>query len=190
MSRLTHPFEHWPRRHRRLVLTVGGVLAPLPLVLGKVFPVLHEDKPGGKSIIDFASAGSVSEANAILAKWRSEGVIDAAKAIQIFDLVYPLIYSSALAGGCVASAGSWRRSGRPQRSQIGIAMAWVAFGGAAFDYVENVGLMIALWDEPTSPFPQVSAVAAAFKFTLSFGALLYALSGPLAWRVRRPTARA
>jgi hypothetical protein len=189
VSRLTHPFERRPHRHRRRALVAIAVLALLPTVLGSVVHPLHEDKPGGKSIIDFELAGSVSEADEILATWRAEDVIDDAKRIQLFDLVYPLIYASAIAGSCVAAAGAWRRAGRASLGALGIAMAWVAFAAAGFDYIENVGLGISLWNEPASPWPQISYVAALLKFTASTAALLYALSGLIA-RAMRPTAPA
>ena len=134
-----HPFERFPRTHRRLALVCIALLAFAPVVAGTVSKPLHEDEPGGKSIIDFELAGSVEEANEVLAVWRAEGVIDDAKAIQIFDLIYPLIYGAALAGACVAAAGAWRRAGRPSLARAGIAMAWVAFAAAGFDYVENLG---------------------------------------------------
>jgi len=164
------------------------IAAVLPLVLGQVTTPLHEDEPGGESIIDFELAGSVDRANEILAKWRAEDVIDEAKAIQIFDFVYPLIYATALAGGCIAAAVAWRRTGRSRLAATGITMAWVAFAAAAFDYVENIGLDISLWDEPASPWPQLSYVAALLKFAASYLALLYALSGIIAWFAARRAA--
>jgi hypothetical protein len=181
---LTHPFERWPRRHRRRALVAVALLALLPVVGSAVAHPLHEDEPGGRSIIDFELAGSVSEANEILATWRAEDVIDNAKRIQIFDLVYPLIYASAIAGACVAAAGAWRRAGRASLGTLGIAMAWVAFAAAGFDYIENLGLGISLWDEPASPWPQISYVAAVLKFTASTSALVYALSGLVARAAR------
>jgi hypothetical protein len=146
---------------------------------------LHEDVTG-ESIIDFELAGSVDRADEILAAWRAEGVIDDAKAIQVFDLVYPLIYSAALAGACVAAAEAWRRRGRRRWAQIGIAMAWVAFVAAGFDYVENLGLGISLWDEPMTPWPQVALVAAVGKFAGIYTSLLYALTGIVATGFPRP----
>jgi hypothetical protein len=156
-----------------------AVAALLPTVLGAVTHPLHEDVTG-ESIVDFELAGSVDRANEILAAWRAEGVIDDAKAIQVFDLLYPVIYSAALAGACVAAAGAWRRRGRGRWAQIGIAMAWVAFVAAGFDYIENVGLDISLWDEPMAPWPQVARVAAIAKFAGIYTSLLYALSGLVA----------
>jgi hypothetical protein len=141
---------------------------------------LHEDEPGGESIVAFELAGSVDRANEILDTWRAEGVLEDARAIQIFDLVYPLVYAAALAGGCVAAAGAWRRAGRAGLASAGIAGAWLALAAAGFDYVENLGLGISLWGEPVSPWPQVSLVAAVLKFTAIAVTLLYALSGIVA----------
>ena len=164
---------------------VVAIAAVLPTVLGVVAKPLHEDVTG-ESIIDFELAGSVDRADEILAAWRAEGVIDNAKAIQEFDLLYPLIYSAALAGACVAASRAWRHRGRPRLAQIGIAMAWVAFVAAGFDYIENLGLGISLWDEPMTPWPQVARVAALCKFAGIYTSLLYALSGILATALPRP----
>ena len=160
------------------------VAALLPTVLGVVTKPLHEDVTGD-SIVDFELAGSVERADEIIAAWRAEDVIDEAKAIQIFDLVYPLIYSVALAGACVAAAEAWRRRGRPRWAQVGIAMAWVPFVAAGFDYVENLGLDISLWDEPMTPWPQVALVAAVAKFAGIYTSLLYGLTGLVATALRR-----
>ena len=146
-------------------------------MLGQVVHPLHEDKPGGESIVDFEFAGSVDRAQEILATWRAEGVIDDAKTIQIFDLIYPLIYASAFAGLCLAAAGAWSGAGWPRLAGAGIVMAWVAFAAAGFDYVENLALGVSLWDEPAEPWPQVAFVAAVLKFTGIYVSLLYALSG-------------
>src|SRR4051812_29996651 len=189
MGRLSrHPFETWPRKRRRLALILITVAAVLPTLLGAITKPLHEDATG-ESIVDFELAGSVDRANDILDAWEHEDVIDDAKAIQVFDLVYPLIYSFALAGLCVAAAGAWRRRGQVGWGRIGIAMAWVAFAAAAFDYLENVGLMISLWDEPHSPWPQISKAAAIVKFALIYAALAYALTGIVAWVLSRRGSR-
>jgi hypothetical protein len=181
---MTHPFERWPRSRRRLALIAVSVLALLPTVGGAITKPLHEDVTG-ESIIDFELAGSVDRAEEILAAWRTEDVIDDAKAIQVFDLVYPLIYSTALAGLCIAAAGAWRRRGRIGWARLGIAMAWVALVAAGFDYVENLGLGITLWDHPMSPWPQVSLVAALGKFAGIDSSLAYALTGIAAWALSR-----
>jgi len=177
LAALEHPLQRWPRRRRRLALVCVVLAALLPTVLGTIVQPLHEGDPGGESIIDFELAGSVERTEEILATWRAEGVLDDAKAIQIFDLIYPLIYAAALAGGCIAAAGAWQRAGRPRLAAAGIAMAWVAFAAAGFDYVENLGLGISLWGDPASPWPQLAFGAAVLKFAAIYSALLYALAG-------------
>ena len=181
---MTHPFERWPASRRRLLLIVLVLAAVLPTVLGAITKPLHEDVTG-ESIIDFELAGSVDRADEILAAWRSEDVVDDAKAIQVFDLIYPLIYSFALAGGCIAAAGAWRRRGNVGWGRVGIAMAWVALLAAVFDYVENLGLGISLWDQPKDPWPRVSQIAAYGKFACIYAALAYALTGIVAWGLSR-----
>lgn len=160
-------------------------MAMLPLVLGTVVHPLHEDKPGGKDMIAFEVAGSVGSAEEILDTWQREGVIGEAKAIQVFDLIYPFIYAGALAGGCIAAAGAWRRLGRERLAVAGIAMAWVATAAAAFDYVENLGLDISLWGHPASPWPEISCVAALLKFAAIGISLAYGLSGIVAMAIGR-----
>ena len=160
------------------------VAALVPTLITAVVRPLHEDETG-EGIVEFEFAGSVERADEILATWRAEGVIDDAKAMQTFDLIYPLIYAAALAGGCIAASGAWRRAGRPRLATLGVAMAWVAFAAAGFDYIENLGLGISLWDEPASPWPQLAFVAALAKFAAIAAALLYALSGVIAWALSR-----
>jgi hypothetical protein len=180
MAAPTHPLQRWPKKRRGLLLACLAILALLPIVLGQVVHPLHEDKPGGESIVDFELAGSVDRANEIIATWQDEGVVDDAKRIQVFDLIYPLIYAAALAGGCLAAGGAWGRAGRTQLAIAGIAMAWVATAAAAFDYVENLGLGVSLWDEPVTPWPQLAYVAAVLKFAAIYSSLAYALSGGIA----------
>ncbi len=152
-----------------VLFAAGAIVAPLP----------------GYDIVDFELAGSVEQAQRILATWSAQDAIGTAKAIQLFDIVYPLIYSLALAGACIAAAGAWERAGRPRVAAAGIALAWLAFAAAAFDYVENVGLAVSLWGEPASPWPQVALAAATAKFAAIGVTLLYALSGPANRLVRR-----
>ena len=172
---MTHPLERWPVHHRRPALIALCVATLVITVVGGVAQPL-----GDRDIVDFELAGSVGEAKEILAGWRAQGVIGEAKAIQLFDLVFPLVYAGALAGCCLAAAGAWRRRGRPRAAALGVGLAWLALAAAGFDYVENAGLAVSLWDEPVSPWPQVAAGAASLKFAAIGLTLLYALSSALA----------
>ena len=177
----THPLQTWPHRRRRLAF---GLVLGAALVI-TVVAAVASPLPKGATIVDFELAGSVERTQEILTSWRREGVIDDAKAIQLFDLVYPLIYGAALAGACVAAASSWRRDGRPQLAAAGTGLAWVATAAIAFDYIENLGLAVSLWDEPASPWPQLAAVAGALKFAGIALSLVFALATLATAPVRR-----
>jgi hypothetical protein len=159
---------------------VAGLALLITLLAAVASPL-----PGDATIVDFELAGSVHRADEILGIWRAAGVIDDAKAIQLFDLVYPLIYAAALAAGCVAAAGAWSKAGKPRLAAAGIAMAWVATAAAAFDYVENLGLAVSLWGEPASPWPQLSLVAGLLKFVAIALSLLFALTTACVVAARR-----
>jgi hypothetical protein len=177
----THPFQTWPRSRRRLAF---GVVLGAALVI-TVLAAVASPLPADATIVDFELAGSVERAQEILAIWRREGVVDDAKAIQLLDLVYPLIYGAALAGACVAGAGAWKRAGRPGPAAAGIALAWVATAAIAFDYVENVGLAVSLWGDPASPWPELAAVAGALKFAGTALGLVYTLATLVTAPLRR-----
>jgi hypothetical protein len=66
----------------------------------------------------------------------------------------------------------------------GIAIAWVSFAAAAFDYVENLGLDVSLWGKPASPWPELARVAALLKFAAIGLALVFGLSGIVAALIR------
>ncbi|MBJ7329410.1 MAG: hypothetical protein JHC95_05905, partial [Solirubrobacteraceae bacterium] len=174
--RVTHPLQRRPCTHRRAWLIGFAILAALPMVLGAIL------KPtGSEDIVAFEFAGSVDRATEIVCYWQAAGHIGAAKAIMVLDIVYPFIYALAIAGACVGAAAAWSRG---RMASLGIAMAWVATSAIAFDYLENVGLAISLWDTPASPWPQISAVAAVFKFTAIGLPLLYVLTWPVASRAK------
>jgi hypothetical protein len=184
----SHPFERWPRQHRKLMLWVVSLLAALPIPLMSVLAPLRENEPGGHDIVSFELAGSVARADEILATWHAVGVEQTAKYVQLADMVYPVLYAAALAGCAIAAGHALRRAGADRIAVAAPFIAWVAFAAAAFDYVENVGLDIALWHRPIEPWPLVSGVAAALKFVCIAVTIVYALGG-LAASVKRRLSR-
>ena len=173
---MTHPFQRWPASHRRATL----ILAAGASVLFLVAAVVAQPLPAGSDIVDFELAGSAARTQEILDVWRAEDAIGTAKALQLADLVFPLVYAGALAGACLAASGAWRRAGRPRAAATGVALAWVAFAAAGFDYVENLGLAVSLWGDPATPWPQIAMVAAVAKFAAIAATLLYAAAGLVA----------
>ena len=153
-----------------------SVFSAVVIALVPVLKLLREDTHGF-DIVNFEFAGTAVRAEEILAAWQVAGVVPMAKIIQLFDIVYPALYGSALAGCCLAAGHALRTVGRNCFADASRAMAWLAFVAAAFDFVENIGLDIALWFRPTDPLLLVSAVAAGLKFSAILVTFLYAVIG-------------
>jgi len=166
------------------MLWVASLLAALPIPLLYILTPLRENEPGGHDIAAFEFAGSVARANEILATWRAAGVERMAKYLQLFDVVYPVLYAVVLAGCAIAAGHALRRAGADRAAGVAPAVAWIAFAAAVFDYVENIGLDIALWHRPLDPWPLVSSVAASLMFFCIAVTIVYALGGLAAWMKR------
>jgi hypothetical protein len=123
-----------------MMLWVASLVAALPIPLLYILTPLRENEPGGHDIASFELAGSVERANEILGTWRAVGVERMAKYLQLFDVVYPVLYAVALAGCAIAAGHALRRVGAARAAGLAPAVAWIAFAAAVFDYVENIGL--------------------------------------------------
>jgi hypothetical protein len=173
---VTHPLEHWPpSRRRRALVAVIAAAVMLQVILTLLDGPLRASDRGGT--IPLEVAGSPGRADEIVSSWEADGVLDNGAFITGLDFLYAPLYAAAYAGGCVALAAAWRRRGRERLAAIGIAAAWAATAAAGFDYVENLGLAVTLLDEPASPWPQISLVAAIAKFAGIAAAVLYLLTG-------------
>ena len=173
---MTHPLERWPpSRRRRALVAVIAAAALLQVILTLLDGPLRASDHGGT--VPLEVAGSPGRADEIVSSWEADGLLGNGAFITGLDFLYAPLYAAAYAGGCVALAAAWRRRGRGRLAMIGIAAAWAATAAAGFDYVENVGLAVTLLDEPASPWPQISLVAAIAKFAGIAAAVLYLLSG-------------
>jgi hypothetical protein len=182
---MSHPFESFPRTgRRRALITVIAAAITLFIVLTVLDAPLRASDEGGT--VPLEVAGSTDRAAEIKEAWRAEGVLDDGAFIDGLDFLYAPLYAAALAGGCVAAAGTFRRLGREGLARAGIAIAWVASAVVIFDWTENIALATILLDEPSSPWPTVALVAAIPKFAGSTVALLYALAGGAVALARRP----
>jgi hypothetical protein len=182
---MTHPFERWPRtgRRRALLLVIVAAIA-MQVVLALLDGPLRDS---GDGTVAFEVAGSGERAGEIVDNWRAEDLLVNAAFIDGADFLFALLYTAAIAGGCVAAAGVWRSRGRARIAAAGIGIAWAASAAAAFDWTENVALAVILLDEPTSPWPAIALGAAIPKFAGAWAGLLYGLSGgmvALAGRMR------
>jgi len=173
---VTHPFEQWPRsgRRRALLALIAAAIAMF-VVLTLLDSPLRGTDEGGTVALELA--GSTDEASEIKEAWRAEGVLDDGAFIDGLDFLFAPLYAAALAGGCVAAAGAFRRLGKARLAAAGIAIAWIASVVAVFDWTENIALAVVLLDQPASPWPAVALAAAIPKFAGTWAALLYGLAG-------------
>jgi len=169
---------------RRRALIASAVAA---LVIGVVLLVLDGRMmdAGGPGIIGFEVAGSQDRAAEIVAEWGDEGT-DAARASLWIDYAYIVAYGTFLflaasATRDLAASRGWRRM-----SAFGpLAMAG-AVGAAAFDAIEDVGLLVAVEGRGGGFAPRLAQVCASLKFALLAAVIAYLLAGLwLRFRTRR-----
>jgi len=133
-------------------------------------PLRGESSPWG--IVSFELAGTPHRALQILLEWKSRGVIEYAKLIQIADFLYLIIYAMFF-----AALALWIGS-RLDETVWSTRAAWAATYAAAFDVLENGVLLyeVVRFTSP-APFPQLAAAFAAVKFALLIFSASYAVVG-------------
>jgi hypothetical protein len=137
---------------------------------------------GGPGIIGFEFAGSEERAAEILADWGDDGT-DAAKASLWLDFAYILAYGTFLvlaawATRDLAESRGWRRL-----AAFGTAVVPFAAAAAAFDAIEDVGLLLAVDRQGGDLAPRLAQICASIKFALLAVTIAYILIG-LLLRVR------
>lgn len=180
---MTHPLTRW--------LQTGGEKYFLALVGFSIFLILAMNWVGAPlntpaapyGIVSFEFASTPQQAQAMLDSWDNAAKIRAAF-IQGLDFLFPLVYSTSVALGCLLTAGVLA-SRRWPLAGLGAPLAWGLWAAAALDYVENIALVVLLFTPPASPWPQIAAVCAALKFALLFLGLVYCFLG-LAVRLTPP----
>jgi hypothetical protein len=133
---------------------------------------------GGPGIIGFEFAGSEERAAEILADWGDDGT-DAAKASLWLDFAYILAYGTflVLAAGAtrdLAESRGWRRL-----AAFGTAVVPFAAAAAAFDAIEDVGLLLAVDRQGGDLAPRLAQICASIKFALLAVTIAYLLIGLL-----------
>jgi hypothetical protein len=169
-------------RRRALIATgVAGVI--LAVVLLAVDPSARDSSY--PNIVEFEFAGSEEEAAEIIADWGERGT-DAAKLSLWLDFLYIALYGTffvlaATATRELAASRGWRRM-----AAFGVAAVPFAAAAAAFDAIENVGLLLAVDGHGGDLAPGMAAVCASLKFALSATVIGYLLVGlVLRFRARR-----
>jgi hypothetical protein len=144
---------------------------------------------GGPGIVGFEVAGTEHRAAEILADWGSKG-IDAAKASLWIDYAYIAAYGTFLVLASSATRDRAIERGRPRMAAWGLVAMTCAAAGAAFDAIEDVGLLLAVNGHGGALAVRLAQVCASFKFALLALTIVYLLAGlTLRWRDRRSTRR-
>jgi len=140
-------------------------------------PLTTAAAPAG--IISFEFAGNVSQAEKILASWDADASQRAAF-VQGLDFLFIPLYSGAIAFGCLMASSVLRTMGRAMAS-LGETLAWLVFLAGLLDIIENVALIVMLFNVPANPWPQVAFWCAAPKFAFVAVGILYTLLGGLVY---------
>ena len=176
---VAHPYQSVSPKHR-----VAVFLSFLALTLALMIALLLIDVPlqttaAPKGIASYELAGSVTEAQRILASWNPTARLYAAFSLGL-DYLYMPAYAIAIGLACAWAAELWSRR-RGWLALVGVGLAWGLMVAALCDAIENVALVTMLLSGVREPWPAVAFGCAAVKFALTGAGLVYALIGAVAW---------
>lgn len=172
---------------RKRALIASAVAA---LVIGGVLVALDRRmvNAGGPGIVGFELAGSENRASEILADWGDDG-IDAAQASLWLDYAYIVAYGTFLVLAAAATRDLAERRGWERLAAFGLPVMAFAAAAAAFDAIEDVGLLLAVNEHGGALAPRLAQVCAIVKFALLALTIAYLLAGlAKRFRWRRPPA--
>jgi hypothetical protein len=160
---------------RKRALIASGVAT---LVIGAVLEVLDVRMmdTGGPGIVGFEFAGSSHRAAEILADWGSKGH-DAARVSLWIDYAYIVAYGTFLVLAASATRDLARERGWQRMAAFGVAAVPFAAAAAAFDAIEDVGLLLALDQHGGDLAPGLARVCASLKFLLLVLVIVYVIAG-------------
>ncbi len=172
---MLHPFESISSaRRRQFFYPLLGLALLIMMVMNWVgLPLNTPAAPNG--IVSFELAGSPERAAAMLNSWDADAHARAAF-IQGLDFLFPAVYSTTVALGCIMAASALSARRLPL-AHWGRALAWGQWIAAIFDYLENIALVVLLFSPAQAPWPQMAAVCAVIKFGLLFAGLVYGFYG-------------
>jgi hypothetical protein len=184
---MRHPFESIPANKRGyyfwplLTLTLA-----IMLVMNQMgAPLTTEAAPAG--IVSYELAGSVDQAQKILASWDISAREYAAFGLG-FDYLFMVAYSLTIALGCVWG-GAVLMPRRWPLAGLAVPLAWGAWLAAVLDAVENLALTWMLFNMPASPWPELARICALFKFAFVLLGIVYILYALLAGLLSRPASK-
>jgi hypothetical protein len=159
---------------KRALILLGAVTLALFVVLASLDMKMSDT--GGPGIVGFEFAGSEEKAAEILSDWGDQGH-DAARDSLRLDFVYLLAYGAFLVLAASATRDLAAERGWRRMAAFGVAAPAMAAAGAAFDAIEDVGLLLALDGHGGDLAPGLAAVCASLKFLLTGAVIVYLLIG-------------
>ncbi|MBE2200692.1 MAG: hypothetical protein IAE79_18910 [Anaerolinea sp.] len=151
-------------------LAIGLAVAQTAVLTLIGRPLTTPAAPQG--IVSFEFAGTLTNAQAIIASWDARTQIVAGLSLGL-DFLYPLVYAAAIALSCLAAAP--HLPGRLGR--FGPVMVGGMAAAAVLDYIENISLIQLLLGSSSALWAPLAWGCAAVKFTLVFLGMGYALVG-------------
>jgi hypothetical protein len=170
-----HPLEAIPAGKRPWVLLGLLAAAVLLMTVTGITGARLTTPSAPQGIVSFELAGSLPEAQRILDSWDAAARLRAAFGLGL-DFLFPLVYSTAIALGCVWASGTFRTAS-PGLAVGGVLLAWEQWLAALFDYLENISLTAILFGGAVAPLPELARAFALVKFCLIGVGLAYVVLG-------------
>lgn len=170
-----HPFRWISERAQKPAFWFLFAFTILVIVVMQVLgaPLNTEAAPAG--IVTFEFARTLSNAQAIIASWGSEGQVYAGLNLGL-DYLFMAAYGLAIGLGCVLVARGFSERVKFLTS-VGVVLAWGALLAALLDALENYALIRLLLGSTNELWPPVAYWCAGPKFILVGLGLLYVILG-------------
>jgi hypothetical protein len=167
---------------RTSLIIFGGATIALNLVLLWLDGRLKNT--GGPSILGLEFAGSLGRVEELQAEWGGHGEYLARLSLWI-DFAFMASYGAFFALACVTVREFAVGHGLRKLAAVGVVAPACAVGAALFDVAENALWLLVLGGAVGEPAPAIATACASLKFLLIAVAILYSLTGLLAWLRRR-----
>jgi len=144
---------------------------------------------GGPGIVRFEFVVDRINAARILSAWGQKGQ-DAARLSLWVDFAFIAVYTTFLVLAIRTAAGALARRGLDHLAWMG-GWIWIfAVAGAAFDVLEDIGLLAILNGNTSRIVPNIGAYCTVLKFAFLMGAALYLIVASITLLRARRTASA
>ncbi len=160
---------------RRSALIVSGMAA---LVIGGALLAVDPkaQDSGDPSIVDLEFAGTQAQVDEMRADWGQSGT-DAARRSLWIDYAYIVAYGTFLVLASAATRDLAQRRSWRRMAAFGLAAVPFAAAAAAFDAIEDVGLLLAVNGHGGDLAPGLARICASLKFLLLALVIAYLVAG-------------